>query len=108
MALLKQTSPMADPAAPKPVPSKKVPSASINPPRENTFPALAEWAGDESLMGRPRICAKIGMQAVRVNQNLSCYFNRLELSTCLLPPPVSTSARLLGRPALANASRVET
>src|SRR4051812_42546849 len=35
MAVLKQTSPMADPGAPKPVPSKKGPSASIKPPREN-------------------------------------------------------------------------
>jgi hypothetical protein len=47
---LKQTSPIADPAAPKPVPSKKVPSASIKPPRENAVPALAGWAEDGSLM----------------------------------------------------------
>ena len=41
---------------PKPVPSKKVPSASIKPPllkvgRENTFSAGAEWAEDASVMG---------------------------------------------------------
>jgi hypothetical protein len=42
---------MALPAAPKPVPSKKVPSANINPPRENTFSAGAEWAEDASVMG---------------------------------------------------------
>src|SRR5581483_1142221 len=51
MAVLKQTSPMALPGAPKPTPSKKVPSASIRPPRENTLSALAEGAEDASVMG---------------------------------------------------------
>ena len=51
MAVLKQTSPMALPVAPKPVPSKKVPSASIKPPRENTVSAVAEGAEDVSVMG---------------------------------------------------------
>src|SRR3954469_23311729 len=46
MAVLKQTSPMAEPGAPKPVPSKKVPAASIKPPllkgaRENAPAAVA-------------------------------------------------------------------
>ena len=45
---------IADVRAPKPVPSKKVPSANIKPPlekgaRENTFSAVA--AGDASVMG---------------------------------------------------------
>ncbi len=31
--------------------------------------------------GKPRICAKIGRHPPRVNQNLLCDFNRLELST---------------------------
>jgi hypothetical protein len=51
MAVLKQTSPTAEASAPKPAPSKKVPSASIKPPRENTFSAVAEWAEDGWVMG---------------------------------------------------------
>jgi hypothetical protein len=56
MAVLKQTSPIAAADAPKPVPSKKVPSASIKPPllkgaRENTLAAVAAWALGASVMG---------------------------------------------------------
>jgi hypothetical protein len=46
-----------------------------------TGPALAELAEDGLLMGRPRICAKIGMRGLHVNQNLLWDFNGLEIST---------------------------
>ena len=49
MAVLKQTSPMAELGAPKPVPSKKVPSANIKPPRENAGAAEAA-SGFEALV----------------------------------------------------------
>ena len=55
MAVLKQTSPIAEPTAPKPAPSKKVPSASIKPPllkgaHENASAAGAAWALGVSIM----------------------------------------------------------
>src|SRR5437868_14382786 len=64
MAVLKQTSPTALPGAPKPTPSKKLPSASMTPPRDKTV-----WV---SAIGNVlEIGGKIGMQARWVNLRLS-------------------------------------